>query len=312
MALKQVPKKLLSVIFCLLSRLKVFPRRIILRMDGGICSQMHFYLIGQFVGHKNNCEVKFDTTWYETNGMDNNGVHCRRFDLLKIFPDLDFKTENSGLFRRLLISFSYFYGNYSNPSESDIDDKRIVPPVYLDGYFHDPQELYTLWFPRIFKVNVAVLPKDNHKILEEIVSAGISSYTCAIHVRRGDLAKADKYYGNPCTIKYFVDGARFIHNLHPDVKFFIFSDDSSWVTENLKEIFDEYEAATVDINGSDRGWCDLILMSRCAAQVTSQGSMGKYAALLRGEINQKEPVILPGNETSKEWLPRFRNAIIMS
>jgi hypothetical protein len=36
-------------------------------------------------------------------------------------------------------------------------------------------------------------------------------------------------------------------------------------------------------NGSDKGYIDLYLMSKCDSFITSQGSLGKYARLLRSD-----------------------------
>ena len=57
--------------------------QVIVLMDGGVCSQMHQYLLGRIFengGHK----VLYDLSFYEEWGTDMNYQFVRNFDLLSI------------------------------------------------------------------------------------------------------------------------------------------------------------------------------------------------------------------------------------
>ena len=70
---------------------------IVVLMDGGICSQMHQYLLGRFFAQKG-YKVSYDLSFYRTWGTDLTHRFVRNFDLLKAFPYIeitkasDFKT----------------------------------------------------------------------------------------------------------------------------------------------------------------------------------------------------------------------------
>ena len=63
----------------------------IVMVDGGFCSQMNKYVLGKWLELKLNIKVKYDLTWFETDGLDCDNKHNREFKLLDIFPKLDFE-----------------------------------------------------------------------------------------------------------------------------------------------------------------------------------------------------------------------------
>ena len=71
-------------------RLGVSMPKVIIYMDGGICSQMSMYLRGQFF--REVAEVLYDTTWFELCGKDLDGRFDRKLELKELFPTLEFKT----------------------------------------------------------------------------------------------------------------------------------------------------------------------------------------------------------------------------
>ena len=308
--LKSRVKAAVTLLSSQLVKCKILPKRVIIKMDGGICSQMHFYLVGRIIEQVHQTDVTFDISWFESVAKDVDGNFCRNFDLLKMFPTLDFKTQPLDLLRRIYISSFYKWNDYNTEDSSYILGENTCPPRFLDGYFKDPEEMYTVWFRKTFKVDTSVLPSDNLAILKKIENHHHSKSTCAVHVRRGDLSNAHPIYGNPCSIDYYTEAFRKIEE-NGDCKFFVFSDEPQWFVSNVKPSLSDYDLEIIDINGSDRGWCDLILMSRCEHQITSQGSMGKYAAMLRDKRKENGKVILPPNENSEDWLGRIANAMIV-
>lgn len=67
--------------------------QVIVLMDGGVCSQMHQYLLGRIFengGHK----VLYDLSFFEEWGTDMDYQFVRNFDLLKAFPYLKVKSAS--------------------------------------------------------------------------------------------------------------------------------------------------------------------------------------------------------------------------
>ena len=61
--------------------------KVVVLMDGGICSQMLQYLLGEFF-RKRGCKVVYDLSFYKEWGSDMDYKFARNFDLLKVFPYL--------------------------------------------------------------------------------------------------------------------------------------------------------------------------------------------------------------------------------
>lgn len=289
------------------------PEEIIIKMDGGICSQMHFYLIGVILAEKGN-NVSFDLKWFDTEGKDLDGKFCRNFDLRKIFPALNFRKTENNLIRRIYISAFYRHNDYFGADDNMLAWTGLKAPAYLDGYFKDPEEMYSSLFRKVFHIDTDVLDSKSHETLRIIENSKKPGYeTCAVHVRRGDLARYNRAYGDPASIRYFSDSFDKVSStVNPgNVRFFIFSDEPEWCRKELIPILEGHDIHICDANGSDKGYCDLILMSRCRHLITSQGSMGKYAALLREEHDLSGLVTLPANKGAEAWARRYASAVVI-
>lgn len=313
MAIKPIIKKCFTRMARMWMKHNFLPKEIIIKMDGGICSQMHFYLIGVILAGKGN-SVSFDLKWFDTTGTDLDGRFCRNFDLQKMFPTLHFRKIGNNLIRRIYISAFYHYNDYFGRNDNMLAWTGLKAPAYLDGYFKDPEEMYSTLFRKIFRIDTDVLDNKSHETLRIIEDAKESGYeTCAVHVRRGDLSRYNRAYGDPASIRYFRDSFDKVSSAATaeNVRFFIFSDEPEWCRKGLLPTLGGRDINICDANGSDKGYCDLILMSRCRHQITSQGSMGKYAALLREEHDLTGLVTLPPNEGAETWVRRYVSAIII-
>ena len=261
--------KVIRVLSRFLLAAGLLKKMIIVRIDGGICSQMHFYLIGHYFKEKGYL-VKYDLRWFDSHGVDLTGKFERKFDLLKAFPKLDFCKAKS---------WEIFF--YSRLSYSSSSYKDAQPPVYLGGYYGNNQDMYMKDFPRLFIVDTDVLDEQNRNIYHKIKQQATS---VAIHVRRGDLAAFNGAYGAPVDSAYF---KKVIQKIQADkgvLSCYIFSDEPEWVKKNLlKDLPEENTYTLVDFNGSDRGYMDMFLISACKFQITSKGSLGKFGGFLSSE-----------------------------
>lgn len=309
MAIKSIYKKILrlilSPIFLLLFKLHILIPKIIIRVDGGICSQMHFYLIGRLF-HEKGYHVEYDLLWYVENGLDMDGKFSRDFKLLQIFPDLPFKkaTRLSARFYRLL--FNYKNNYFSSIESEDFNYLQLLPPKYLSGYYKDPANLYQNKFKKYFQINEEVLDQKNLIVLHDIQKCQNS---VAIHIRRGDLSSYSSAYGYPASIQYFITAVNFLNSKYKDCYYFIFSDEPDWCRTNIINVLPSCNTYNIiDINGSDKGYMDLILISSCKHQITSKGTLGKYGALLKKE---KGEVIICDDAINRIWGDYIPNSVLI-
>jgi len=158
-----------------------------------------------------------------------------------------------------------------NPKVCELSDN-----TYLDGYFqsekyfsHIEREIRRIY---MFRNSSDVT---NEKMLDEIRA----TQAVSVHVRRGDYisnATTNRYHGT-CSVEYYSKACRMLAERASDLRFFIFSDDSSWAEENIKP-----PARTVYVghNKSAADYEDMRLMSNCRHHVIANSSFSWWAAWL--------------------------------
>jgi len=291
--LKEVLKRLLKVLIKALVKARILDDFVLVHVDGGICSQMQFYMIGQFFKTKG-YRVKYDLSWFKTDGFDLLNKHRRDFVLITAFPKLAFETPNK------VELFFYRYLNRENNYYDDataFDWLHLSSPIYLSGYYHIPKELY-LQYSSLFVIDSTIFNSRNRAMLADIRNR---EETVAVHVRRGDLSVFHMAYGEPVPISYFKNSINYICEKVDSPHFYIFSDDHKWVEEVLlPEIGDKINCTRIDFNDVGNGYCDLFLMASCKHKVTSKGSFGKYASFLS---NREDSIITLYDDSyeRKQW-----------
>ncbi|MGT2429917.1 alpha-1,2-fucosyltransferase [Cupriavidus basilensis] len=160
-------------------------------------------------------------------------------------------------------------------------DARIesaTSPVYLDGYWQC--ERYFAPIADILRKELALkepLDAANSALAAEIASAG--SRAVSLHIRRGDYVKnahTAQYHG-VCSLDYYRAAVKHVAERVGSPHFFVFSDDHEWVQAN----FDiGYPTTLVQVNGADRGVCDMALMKACAHHIIANSSFSWWGAWL--------------------------------
>ncbi|GAE82621.1 hypothetical protein JCM10512_841 [Bacteroides reticulotermitis JCM 10512] len=181
-----------------LVKYKVIAPKVIVLMDGGICSQMFQYLIGRIFEEKG-YKVVFDLTFYKEWGSDMNNHFVRNFDLLKAFPNLKMEIASD----LMITVYKQKYFNLGNNTYGKVDDFSFLqrkPPIYLGGYYHLPSRIWLPTFKSIFKILASGFDDSNQRMCSEI---GQRHASVAVHVRRGDLKNEIPAYGKPASVEYF-------------------------------------------------------------------------------------------------------------
>ena len=247
--------------------------KIVVLMDGGICSQMHQYLLGNLY-RKRRFSVCYDLTFYKEWGLDINNEFVRNFDILKAFPYLEFEEASKlevDVYRR-----EYFYGgNDGDIRTNDMSFLSLVPPIYLGGYYHFPSKQWLETFQSLYRMVDGVLDKVNQiKCLE--IDKCVDSV--GVHVRRGDylLPENNRKYGNICTLQYYRNAMQYMKEKVSDARFYFFSNDPEWVRENLSE----GDSVIVNCNHGKENYLDMYLMSQCSHNIIANSSFSWWGAWL--------------------------------
>jgi len=299
-------KRVLSFFYAALLNLKIIKPNIIVRMDGGISSQMHQYLIGRIFSKKG-YPVTYELSFYKHWAKDNNGCFERNFDLLKAFPYLEFKKSNwvDGIVYPLLFADKTDFFDHEG---EDVFLYDLKPPKYLGGYYRAPKGVWKDLFPEYFHIDHQILDNYSYTIYKEIKE---NIHSVGVHVRRGDLAVHNNAYGVPASFDYFFKAVSYFYNKIKTPFFCFFSDEPQWVEKELIErlpvIGNQYKI--INKNGSDKGYMDLFLLASCAHQITSKGSFGKFGALL---CNSKDKiVVLCDDPIEYVWKDRLVNPVYL-
>ncbi len=260
-------KKILKKIYFFVIGFFVNKKHIIMRVDGGICSQMHQYVFGQLL---NNPQIRYDITWFSYNGYDLLHKDKRNYDLEKLFPYLNVPKASFNEVK--------YYREYYITDETDIEKIKKLPlPICLDNYYSIPEKDYESIYNKLFNLNSVNLDYKNAAFAEKIRSC---SSSCAVHVRRGDLADkavleaSDAYSHGVCSDSYFFNTIEYISNKYKDTVFFFFSDDIEYVKNNLIPFIKNNKCVLADINSPEYGYMDLYLIAQCHHQIGSIGSLG--------------------------------------
>lgn len=271
----------------------------VLRVDGGICSQMKFFIEGERLRELGR-KVKYDLLWFAEWGKDCDGNHLRNFDLLKLFPQLDFPKCGPLMGRLYRLHRSYDNGVHARSLEECA--KNLPEPVYMQGYYNPGAADFVRLFRKYFTLEQSSFDSGG-RWAEAIREA---EWPVAVHVRRGDLTVERPTYGSPVGVSTLLEACRRVASDHGKSRFFVFSDDPGWCEKHLLPALGN--ACMVNENGPEQGYADLALMASCREIVGSKGSMSKYAAMMSPHNPR---LLLADDESEREWMDIYPNVLLI-
>lgn len=141
--------------------------------------------------------------------------------------------------------------------------------------------LYEDYWQDLFFYNGFEFKFDTEKfdILTQSVLSKIQlSNSVSLHVRRGDylLNENTAIYSGVCDVEYYKNAIIHINQNVNNPFFFIFSDDMSWVRENLQI----ENSILVDWNVGESSSNDLFLMSQCKHNIIANSTFSWWGAFL--------------------------------
>lgn len=262
----------------------------IIMVDGGLCSQLVKYALGEFLRKKLQANVLYDTSWYSRCGMDCDGKHTRELLIHKLFPSIDFKIATDEEIRK------YKKRSFNNKRPFEYCRKLLTKklPMYVNGYYENityMEEVKDI-LQRNIDFSHLALNDDNEKMLAKIRS---EKRSCAVHVRRGDYINIGWAFLTP---SYYVSSIMEICEVSDEpVHFFFFSNDMDYVRKHIIPLCPDIEYTLVDINTNDTGYLDLYLISQCWSQISSNSSFGFWGGFLNQHSDKV--VVLPS-----KWQPQ--------
>lgn len=269
---------------------------IIVRISGGIGNQLFQYALGRALSFANNDELKLDISAYDLNIEPNRSFKLSHFNIQNITSLIasnnDFKRigvpspKKQSLFskgwRKIYRLFETF---------KTIKKRKMVIEPGFDFYpeilnIKNSCYLLGVWqSEKYFKHIEVTLQKDfslknplssKAQELKKIID---SSMSVSIHIRRGDQVSDPwllKKHG-ALTEEYYSKAIRYIQQKW-DVKLsiFIFSDDTSWVKDNLNLGTNIIYVSEYNLPDYE----ELVLMSYCKHNIIAKSSFSWWGAWL--------------------------------
>ena len=240
----------------------MFKKKAILYIDGGVCSQMTFFALGTFF-ESQGYDVEYDFQWFKKFGKDADGKFDRSFVIDKAFPGLKYKVASPFT----VWIYKHFFNRKWTPQN--------IPHNLYVGDYPDLKDTCVIEYKDLFIKKFH--PVDIY-LISDLLSEIQNNNSCAVHVRRGDLARYNPVYGNPPTAETFIKAIKYVLKQKPDTIFYFFSDEMDFVIKEIVPLLPKQTKYHIcDKNGSDKGYLDLYLIAQAKSIIASQGSFGKIA-----------------------------------
>ncbi|ACT47940.1 alpha-1,2-fucosyltransferase [Methylotenera mobilis] len=273
------------------------------RIIGGLGNQMFEYAAARAASLRISVQLKLDLSGFETYDLHAYGLN--NFNIVEDVAKKDdyFIGAPESLLKKIK---KYLRGLIQLESfrESDLSfDSKVLElndNTYLDGYWQC--ERYFIDFDKQIRQDFSFkFAPDalNQRYLELIDSVNAVS----VHIRRGDYVSnstTNEIHG-VCDLDYYQRAAEFMRarigpeNLH----FFVFSDDTDWVKENISFGSD---TTFISHNDAAKNYEDMRLMSACKHHIIANSSFSWWAAWLNP--SKQKVVIAP-----RQW---FKSTLLNS
>lgn len=289
---------------------------IVVRFTSGLGNQMYQYSFYELMKEKYGSEnVKADITWFNANN-DHHGyelenifgnvkdslfevnhatfsdlfkvtgiipnVYGRTFEKIRRYPNRIIRefTQN----KRKPFIFDQLFGELSEEEfYNSVMNLDVSKDYYIMGFFTE-QKYYRDRMDLVRKKLVfpEILNDSANIFLEDICG----SESVSIHVRRGDYL-SDTYKDQFISLgkEYYEDAVKYIKEKIDNPRFFIFSDDKEFIEKEFNWLENK---CIVTGNDGNRSYLDMILMSRCKANIIANSTFSQWGSLL----NNKEHITL--------------------
>lgn len=270
---------------------------IIVKIVGGLASQLHKYSIGRALSIKYNTELKFDLSWYKNIPKnDTNRVYLlEKFNIIgKEASSSEIKKykPNKYLIKIVnklnILGFNIKFKHYSNQSYMhEVEFNLLSNNIYIEGEWAGYK-----YFSKIRNILLNELTLKDNTILKKnkYIDLIANNITVSIHFRRGDYISnihAKKLH-TQCSKEYYLEALNIIKKKEKYIHLLVFSDDIVWIKENIN--FDIKNVIYIE-NLED--YEELSLMSKCTHNIIANSFFSWMPSWINK--NKDKLVISPNN-----------------
>ena len=248
-----------------------------LKLTGGLGNQMFQFAAGYSVAKRKNVDLYLDLSWYNRRNI-HNGFELEY--VFNIFKRVGF-VNNPFSLKQFLSKIDFTYKIYDEPHFHYTSEITNIPDhCFIRGYWQSEMYFkeYTEEIKKIFRFE-KILDEENTKIANDI----LNNKSISLHVRRGDFLLKKNHNHNVNLTKYYSDAINQISKNFYKPKFFIFTDDPTWVAQNFS-IISNFKI--VNANKSNNSFLDMYLMSLCKGNIIANSSFSWWGAWLNDNNNK--------------------------
>lgn len=259
---------------------------IIVRLMGGLGNQMFQYALGRRLALERGVPLKLDLSWFQTQAL-------RRYMLDRFQVNAEIATPEeiaclvgsnrkaiSGwLYRIIQNCLPYYRRNRVTETNHSFNPLllNVKSNVLLIGYWQSEKYFKEIGthLRQEFSLKRPFSPK-SLSLADRIQREN----SISLHVRRKDYVESPRRIEvyDVCSIEYYRRAVEYLRQIVPNASFFVFSDDISWATVNLKFLSPAVEM--VDVKGAAQDVEELILMSYCKHHIIANSSFSWWGAWL--------------------------------
>ena len=255
-----------------------------IKLTGGLGNQMFQFAAGYAAARRNNVKLSLDLRRFNRKPLHNGFELQNVFDIYSKVNFLN-KTLSSKFIniKEILNKIDKTFHSFEEPHFQYTPKILSIPKhTVLNGYWQSELYFkdYTQEIKKIF-IFSNQLDKKNSLIANDINQ----NNSISIHIRRGDylLKENNNHYVD--LSKYYLKAIEESAKLFNNPKYFIFTDDSLWVTKNL---ILNYPYTIVDVNDGINSFFDMYLMSICKSNIIANSSFSWWGAWLN---NKKDKIV---------------------
>lgn len=296
---------------------------IVIKLVGGLASQLHKYAVAKSIAEKYNKSFKVDLTAYEN--MKENHVMCYGLPNIGLNPlvadeqDLLDAKEltilgNCLYFINSALNETPFFGRLSKKILNKIESRNITRRILSKSFLkvHVSNDMSLNWINQVvnsdncyieaeFGLRFDIIDSIRSELKEAVINTNISetaqkyldqikrsALPVSMHVRRGDYVtnkNANDFHG-VCDENYYRKALKKYNDVK-EAQIFVFSDDLEWVKEEFKSFLPKN---TVFVSNNEN-YEDFLLMVNCSNHIVANSGFSSMSAWLSGtdELNVTSP-----------------------
>lgn len=282
---------------------------IIVKLVGGLASQMHKYAIGRALAIKHNTDLKLDLSWFEntpsedtkrTYVLSNYAIKATvasKKEIQQFRPNWFLLKLNNKLSQYFGINLNFKH--YNNKSFMTLEEFDALPDnLYIEGEWAGYKYFEQLRDTLIEELSLTQELSPHAKNLIDTIR---TKQSVSMHVRRGD------YISNPhaaklhctCSLQYYAQALALLKEKIGDFHLFVFSDDIDWVKENFTKIIDNDIFYVEGLNDIE----EFEIMSKCHHNIIANSGFSWFASWLNNKSDKI--IIAPAYWVQKEYLNHY-------